>query len=512
MRVGVAGYGYWGSKHVRVLSSLVGVDVSIIEVDDVRAQDARQQFPNAHVSSDLGSTLERLDALIVAVPPARHYEVSRRAIEAGCHVLVEKPMTTSVADAHDLIELARIHGVILMAGHTFEYNGGVWKLHDLVTSGHLGDIHYLDAARLNLGLYQRDVNVVWDLAPHDISILAYLVGETPSAVEVWATSHVPGNQHDVAYLRLDFERANTHAFVHVSWLDPCKVRRVTVVGTNRMAVFNDLSENDRVRVYDSAVEAQPANAESPAYPVQYRNGDIVSPFVRFREPLLVQDEHFIDCIRTGHQPRTPGESGLAVVEVLAAADESIRLRRRIDITSAQPNRGVQRTRSNSGGLILGTTTTADVPFLDLAGLHADYAADFTTLLQSALRSSSFIGGPNVDQFEQEYASFCGARHCIGVANGTDALELALAALDIGPGDEVIVPANTFVATVEAVCAVGATPRFVDVDRLTLNIDATAVSAAITASTAAIIAVHLYGQPADMTALAAIAERHQLAAD
>jgi predicted dehydrogenase len=258
----------------------------------------------------------------VATPPATHAEVGLRALQCRRHTLVEKPLATTVETAQAMVESAAAGGVHLMVGHTFEYNAAVWKLKEIIDSGELGRILYLDAARLSLGRYQRDCNVIWDLAPHDISIAMFLLDELPQTTSVWAKRHV-GNRHaDVAYLRLDFERAATHAFVHVSWLDPCKVRRVTVVGERKMAVYNDMSDNERVRVYDIGVDpADPDDHGEPhAWPVSYRTGDIVSPFVQFHEPLLVQDSHFIDCIRTGRKPNTPGERGLDIVRVLSAAD------------------------------------------------------------------------------------------------------------------------------------------------------------------------------------------------
>lgn len=321
-RVAVVGYGYWGSKHVRVLCSMPGVTVTVVDEHADRIRDARTTYPAVRTAGRLDEVLDEVDAVIVATPPAGHAEVALPAIRAGRHVLVEKPLATSVADAQALVQAAAQHGTHLMVGHTFEYNAAVWKLKEIIDSGELGRVLYIDAARLSLGRYQRDCNVIWDLAPHDISIVSFLLDETPRGVAVWAKRHVGHLHADVAYVRLDFERSNTHAFVHVSWLDPCKVRRVTVVGDRKMAVYNDMSDNERIRVYDIGVD--PADVDDPvdahAMPVSYRSGDIVSPFVQFNEPLLVQDSHFVDCVRTGRQPCTPGESGLDVVRVLAATD------------------------------------------------------------------------------------------------------------------------------------------------------------------------------------------------
>jgi predicted dehydrogenase len=322
VRVAVVGYGYWGSKHMRVLSSMPGVHVTIVEQDPERIAEARRSYPAAESAHRLDDVLQRVDAVVVATPPSAHAEIALQTLRHGRHALVEKPLATTVDDAQEMVDSAAANGVHLMVGHTFEYNAAVWKLKEIIDAGELGRILYIDAARLSLGKYQRDCNVIWDLAPHDISIASFLLDEVPRTAWVWAKRHVGHRHADVAYLRLDFERAATHAFVHVSWLDPRKVRRVTVVGERKMAVYDDMSDNERIRVYDIGVDpADPDDhGESHAMPVSYRTGDIVSPYVQFNEPLLVQDSHFIECIRTGAKPNTSGERGLDIVRVLAATD------------------------------------------------------------------------------------------------------------------------------------------------------------------------------------------------
>ncbi|MGH3822425.1 MAG: Gfo/Idh/MocA family protein [Pseudonocardiaceae bacterium] len=346
VRVAVVGYGYWGSKHIRVLSSMPGVQVTIVDNDPARIAEARRIYPAAESAAGLDDVLGRVDAVVVATPPSTHATVALQALRQGRHVLVEKPLATTVEDAQEMVNAAAAGGVHLMAGHTFEYNAAVWKLKEIIDSGELGRILYIDAARLSLGKYQRDCNVIWDLAPHDISIASFLLDEVPRTASVWANRHV-GNRHaDVAYLRLDFGRAATHAFVHVSWLDPCRVRRVTVVGERKMAVYNDMSDNERIRVYDIGVDpADPdEHGESPAMPVSYRTGDIVSPFIQFNEPLLVQDSHFIECIRTGATPNTPGERGLDIVRVLAATDVAEATGRSAFVTGSIDPSGADRMR------------------------------------------------------------------------------------------------------------------------------------------------------------------------
>ncbi|MGQ0777010.1 MAG: Gfo/Idh/MocA family protein [Pseudonocardiales bacterium] len=359
VRVAVVGYGYWGSKHARVLGGLPGVQVTIVDQDPDRLAEAQLVHPSAVLARCVDDeALASVDAVVVATPPTTHAEVALRALRYGRHALVEKPMATSVQDAQQLVDAAAAGGVHLMVGHTFEYNAAVWKLKEIVDSGELGRILYLDTARLSLGRYQPDCNVIWDLAPHDISIASFLLGEVPRTAWVWAKRHV-GNRHaDVAYLRLDFEKAATHAFVHVSWLDPCKVRRVTVVGERKMAVYNDMSDNERIRVYDIGVDSADSEGrgETHAWPVSYRNGDIVSPYVQFNEPLLVQDSHFIDCIRTGARPHTPGERGLDIVRVLSAADVAETTGRPAFVC---PNAGTTSTdTTNAATTSTATTSTA----------------------------------------------------------------------------------------------------------------------------------------------------------
>ena len=321
-RIAVVGFGYWGAKHVRVLSSTPGVAVSVVDADEDRLAEAESRYPAARLAQDLDDVLDDVHAVVVATPPHSHFALARRALDSGRHVLVEKPLTTSVGDGEELVAAAAANAVHLMVGHTFEYNPAVWKLRDLVRSGALGRILSVDTARLSLGRYQDDVNVIWDLAPHDISIVSLILGEMPSAAGVWSHSNMGGPHADVAYVRLDFEQARTQAFLHVSWLNPNKVRQVTVVGERMMAVYDDMSD-ERLRVYDIGVDLHDMDDPEAAYalPVSYRTGDIVSPYIAFNEPLLVQDEHFLDCVRTGLRPSTPGERGLDIVRVLAAIDD-----------------------------------------------------------------------------------------------------------------------------------------------------------------------------------------------
>jgi predicted dehydrogenase len=323
-RIGVVGVGYWGSKHVRVLHASDRVSsVAIIDPREGRLAALSRTFPSVRPFSSLEAALPSIDALVVATPPTTHVPLALAAINAGKHVLVEKPLATSCAGAEELIGAAEQRGVRLMAGHTFEYNSAVWKLRDLVQSGELGELYYIDSARLNLGLYQPDVNVISDLAPHDVSIVNLLMARLPTSVQAWASRHAHHRFEDVAYLRMSYGDVGVTANIHISWLDPCKVRRVTVVGSRKMAVYNDLAAEERIRVHDKGVSFPVSETDLTQPPTSYRYGDIIAPFVPVEEPLAVQDEHFIDCIATDAPCRTDGRSGLAVVRVLEAAQASL---------------------------------------------------------------------------------------------------------------------------------------------------------------------------------------------
>jgi predicted dehydrogenase len=328
--IGVLGYGYWGSKHARVVSSLPDVDLHVVDSDEIRRECAREAFPNATVHAHLDEVIDELDGAVVATPAATHHPLAGRLVDAGVHTLVEKPLALCPEHCQDLIDRAEASAVTLMVGHTFEFNAGVRKVRQLIDSGELGDILYIDTARLNLGLYQSDVNVIWDLGPHDVSIVNYLLRSTPSSVTATAEAHRSGHHADVATLQLRYDDLGITAYIRLSWLDPVKVRRVSVIGSRKMVVNNDTAD-ERIRLYDVGVDTTGPAGRFQDAPLEYRYGDIVSPHVQFEEPLLLEDRNFLDCIRLGKQPETDGYSGLAVVEVLAAAERSIREGRTVPV-------------------------------------------------------------------------------------------------------------------------------------------------------------------------------------
>jgi predicted dehydrogenase len=332
LRIAVVGCGYWGSKHVRVLQAMDEVEeVVLVDSTESRLLSLARSYKTAPCSTALRPVLPGVDAVVVATPPSTHVAVALEAIHAGKHVLVEKPLAPTGEGARRLMAAAADAGVVLMVGHTFEYNPAVRKLRELVQGQQLGELFYVDSARLNLGLYQNDVNVIIDLAPHDISIINHVLGRTPVAVQAWAARHAHRRFEDVAYLRLFyddfFDGRGLSANIHVSWLDPCKVRRLTAVGSKKMAVYDDLAAEERIRVLDKGVCLPPDGDNLTQPPMSYRYGDIVVPFVSPDEPLAVQDRHFIDCVTSGAAPLTDGANGLAVVEALEAAELSRRLGR-----------------------------------------------------------------------------------------------------------------------------------------------------------------------------------------
>ena len=342
LRVGVIGCGYWGSKHVRVLHSIEAVSqVVLIDTNRLRMNLLMQAFPMASAFESLADAIaaDAIDAVVIASPAATHASVALEAIDAGLHVLIEKPFATRADDAQQMVCAAEAASVTLMAGHTFAYNSAVQHLRDVVRRNDLGEIHYLDAARLNLGLYQPDVNVIWDLAPHDISVANFVLGGLPIAVTAWGSRCATPLVEDVATLRLDYP-GGVVATIRVSWLDPCKVRRTTVVGSRGMAVYNDMNDSERIKIYDRGVANELEDDLNPKTaheaPLTYRYGDVTAPFVDFKEPLLVEDRHFVSSILDGTVPDTPGTDGVDVVKVLEAADRSIGEARTVSLDEATP--------------------------------------------------------------------------------------------------------------------------------------------------------------------------------
>ena len=263
-----------------------------------------------------------LDGVVIATPPATHYQIASEALQNGLNVMIEKPITTNSQDAEKLVELAQKKNRVLMVGHTFIYNNAVHVLKKLMDSGDIGKTLYVDAARLNLGLYSRELNVLWDLAPHDLSILHFLLEANPVSIEVFGTACMMKDIHDVVHMNMIFP-GNILAHVHVSWLAPVKVRRVTVVGSKKMVVYNDIEAADKIKIYDKGVDPPDYTQAYAEFQCAYRNGDIVIPNIRMTEPLRQECTHFVECIRDNTPCRTPGQDGLRVVKILEAAQNAL---------------------------------------------------------------------------------------------------------------------------------------------------------------------------------------------
>jgi predicted dehydrogenase len=325
VRVGIIGYGYWGPNLTRNFFDLPSSElVAISDINAERLQRAHSLYPGVTLTQNYTDLFDLgLDAVVVSTPPALHYQIASDCLAHGLNVLVEKPLTLNSQHAQELIDMAEARGLTLMVGHTFEYNSAVGALKQYIDSGELGDIYYIDAARLNLGLFQRDSNVLWDLAPHDISILLYLLGGVPESVSARGMPCVFGEIFDVAYMDLSFPN-KVHAHIHVSWLDPCKVRRVTVVGSKKMIVFNDMENEQKIKIYDKGVDAPEYTNGFGEFHCNYRSGDIVIPKIRFVEPLRQECQHFLDSINNKTQPCSNGYDGLNVVKILEAAERSMK--------------------------------------------------------------------------------------------------------------------------------------------------------------------------------------------
>jgi predicted dehydrogenase len=324
MKIGVIGYGYWGPNLVRNFTEIEGVELAccVDQRPERRALVARR-YPLARVAATPQDVLDdpSVEAVVIATPVSTHHCFAREALARGKHVLVEKPMTRTVKEAEDLVALAGKQGLVLMVDHTFIYTGAVRKMKEIVDNGDLGDLYYLDSVRINLGLFQHDVDVISDLAPHDLSILTHLVAERPRFVSAIGADHTGSGHADVAYMTVQFP-SNFLAHLHVNWLSPVKIRQMVIGGARRMLVYNDMETTEKVRVYDRGVVVTTQEGIYQTL-VDYRTGDVWAPKIDNREALAVECQHFVDCIRSGKTPVTSAVDGLEVVKLLEAAAQSL---------------------------------------------------------------------------------------------------------------------------------------------------------------------------------------------
>lgn len=324
VRVGVVGCGYWGPNIIRNFSALRDCELRVIcDSNAGRLEPFGRRYPSARTEGDFAAMIAdpELDAVAICTPVHTHYPLAKAALEAGKHVLMEKPLTHSSESAQTLVDLAKDRGLTIMVDHTFIYSGAVQKIKSIIDSGEIGDILYFDSVRINLGLFQHDINVVWDLAPHDLSIMDYLLGRAPVWVSAIGSKHF-GKLENLAYLSMKFDDSLIAHF-HVNWLAPVKLRSTVIGGSKRMIVYDDLAPSEKIKVYDKGVTVNGDKTERDKVLIDYRTGDMFAPKIDKTEPLEAVCRHFVECIQNGTTPLTDGEAGLRVVRILEAAQRSI---------------------------------------------------------------------------------------------------------------------------------------------------------------------------------------------
>ena len=326
LRLGIIGYGAWGPNHVRCFSSIESCQIMrVCDLDTKKLKMVQRILPDVETSANPQDILESDDvnAVIIATPLTTHYDLARQALKAGKHVLCEKPLTNTAAQAVELVQLAETANLVLMVGHVFMFNPGILHLKRDIQSNTLGQVYAIDAIRTNLGPIRQDVGAIYDLASHDISIFNFLLDSQPLEVSATGAYFLQEQREDIAFLTLKYPE-NKVCHIQVSWLNPRKVRQITIVGDHKMALWDDLNPLEPIRIYDKGVTAERPYATFGEFQLLLREGDIVIPKVAPFEPLLRQDEHFFSCVLNGKTPLCDGRNGLNVVRVLEAAMESIK--------------------------------------------------------------------------------------------------------------------------------------------------------------------------------------------
>ena len=326
IKVGVVGCGYWGPNLVRNFRSLPDCSLKMMcDISEERLTHLRALYPEVKGEADFSHMLNGagLDAVVIATSVKMHYPMAKASLLAGKHTLIEKPMAASSSECEELIDIARKQGLVLMVGHTFLYSPAVKKIKHIVECGDIGEIRYISARRLNLGLFQKDINVAWDLAPHDLAIILHVIGDSPLSVSCRGSAHVTPGVEDVTSMSLSFPR-NRSAIVHSSWLDPRKIREMTIVGSKRMIVYDDVAPLEKIRIFDARVERPPHYDTFAEFQYAYHYGDMYAPYIKQEEPLKAECQHFLDCIRDNKTPMSCGNQGLELVRILEAASVSLR--------------------------------------------------------------------------------------------------------------------------------------------------------------------------------------------
>ncbi len=328
LNVAVVGCGYWGPNLIRNFFENDRVELkAICDRIPERMEKLGKRYPTVRLTTEYSEILasDDIDAVVIATPVHTHHPLAKEALLAGKHVLVEKPMCMTSAECLDLIAIAEERKLTLMVDHTFVYHGAVRKIKSMLESGELGGISYFDSVRVNLGLFQSDINVVWDLAPHDLSIMDYILGKTPRSIHASGACHAGNGLEDVAYITVNFDD-NVIAHFHVSWLSPVKIRQMLIGGTKQMVVYDDLEPTEKIKIYDKGIDIQTHDSEEARYKqlVKYRIGDMLSPVLDLTEALKLEVDHFVDCVLKGEKPITDGQAGLRVVQILEAANQSLK--------------------------------------------------------------------------------------------------------------------------------------------------------------------------------------------
>jgi len=326
LSVGIVGCGYWGPLLVRNFIGLPNCTVAAIcDMKEARLKHVHSLYPSVGCVTEYEKLLsdQEIDAIVIATSVKSHYPLAKASLLAGKHTFIEKPMAASSAECEELIELAESRGLVLMIDHTFLYSAAVRKIAEIVDAGDIGDIRYINSRRLNLGLFQKDINVAWDLAPHDISIILHILGEFPVSVNCQGNAHVTPEVEDVTNMSLLF-RHKRFATIQSSWLEPRKVREMTIVGSRRMIVYDDLQTHEKLKIYDVRVERPPHYDTFAEFQYSYHYGDSYIPHLHQEEPLRAVCQHFLDCIQGGTKPMTGGPEGLDLVRILEAASESLK--------------------------------------------------------------------------------------------------------------------------------------------------------------------------------------------
>ena len=325
-KIAVVGCGYWGPNLVRNFRSLPGVKVAAIcDKSQERLDHVGLLYPEVEKTTDFSRITcdHSIDMVAIATTVNTHHTLARASLESGKHTFVEKPLAASVKECQELISVAEERSLTLMVGHTFVYTPTVRKIREIIDSGAIGELMYISCRRLNLGLFQKDINVAWDLAPHDISIVLFIMNMDPVSVNCQGKAHVSPGIEDITNISLSFPNGG-FATIQSSWIDPRKVREITIIGTKKMIVYDDTEPLEKIKIYDKCVEAPPHYDTFGEFHYSYHYGDILSPFVKQEEPLKVECQHFIDCVDSAIRPDSSGHEGLAVVRILEAATQSLR--------------------------------------------------------------------------------------------------------------------------------------------------------------------------------------------